>query len=147
MLTGRSCAAIETVRPRIYSVTNASARMLSRRRELPFIRSEHGLTVLYLAGERPFVLDLSADIPVGGGVVYTAALVVVTQPFTGQYKGFSAICTHVGCICNQVANGTINCPCHGSKFSVTNGSVVAGPASSPLARVSIKVEGTSIVPA
>jgi hypothetical protein len=34
---------------------------LSRRRELPFVRSEHGLTVLYLAGERPFVLDLSTE--------------------------------------------------------------------------------------
>jgi hypothetical protein len=34
---------------------------LSRRRELPFVRSEHGLTVLYLAGERPFVLDLSRE--------------------------------------------------------------------------------------
>jgi hypothetical protein len=34
---------------------------LSHRRELPFVRSEHGLTVLYLAGERPFVLDLSTD--------------------------------------------------------------------------------------
>jgi 6-methylsalicylate decarboxylase len=34
---------------------------LARRRELPFVRIEHGLTVLYLAGERPFVLDLSAE--------------------------------------------------------------------------------------
>ncbi len=34
---------------------------LSRRRELPFVRAEHGLTVLYLAGERPFVLDLSTE--------------------------------------------------------------------------------------
>jgi hypothetical protein len=34
---------------------------LARRRELPFVRSEHGLTVLYLAGERPFVLDLSTE--------------------------------------------------------------------------------------
>jgi 6-methylsalicylate decarboxylase len=34
---------------------------LAARRELPFVRSEHGLTVLYLAGERPFVLDLSTE--------------------------------------------------------------------------------------
>ncbi len=36
---------------------------LARRRELPFIRSEHGLTALYLAGERPFVLDLTGESP------------------------------------------------------------------------------------
>ena len=69
-------------------------------------------------------LGLAADVPVGGGKVYTAAQVVVTQPSAGQYKAFSAICTHVGCICNQVAGGTINCPCHGAKFKITDGSVV-----------------------
>ena len=85
------------------------------------------------------VLGLAADIPVGGGKVYTSAQVVVTQPTSGQYKGFSAICTHVGCICNQVAGGTINCPCHGAKFKITDGSVVTGPATAPLAAASVTV--------
>jgi Rieske Fe-S protein len=53
--------------------------------------------------------------------------------------------THQGCTVSTVSDGTINCPCHGSKFSITNGSVVGGPAPSPLAAVSIKVHGTSIV--
>jgi Rieske Fe-S protein len=43
-----------------------------------------------------------------------------------------------------VSNGTINCPCHGSKYSIKDGSVVRGPAPSPLAAIAIKVEGTSI---
>jgi len=85
------------------------------------------------------VLGLAADIPVGGGKVYTSAQVVVTQPTAGQYKGFSAICTHVGCICNQVAGGTIDCPCHGAKFKITDGSVVTGPATAPLAAASVTV--------
>jgi nitrite reductase/ring-hydroxylating ferredoxin subunit len=84
-------------------------------------------------------LGLAADIPVGGGKVYTAAQVVVTQPAKGQYKAFSAVCTHVGCLCNQVAGGTINCPCHGAKFKITDGSVVAGPATAPLAGASVTV--------
>ena len=84
-------------------------------------------------------LGLAADIPVGGGKVYQAAQVVVTQPAKGQFKAFSAICTHVGCLCNQVAAGTINCPCHGSKFKITDGSVVTGPAMTPLATASITV--------
>lgn len=36
---------------------------LARRRELPFVRREHGLTVLYLAGERPYVIDLANEAP------------------------------------------------------------------------------------
>jgi Rieske Fe-S protein len=39
----------------------------------------------------------------------------------------AAICTHMGCTVDQAANGTIDCPCHGSQFSVKDGSVVAGP--------------------
>jgi len=90
-------------------------------------------------------LGLAADIPVGGGKVYQAAQVVVTQPTAGQYKAFSAICTHVGCICNQVANGTINCPCHGAKFKITDGSVVTGPAPTALAVKTITVTDGKIL--
>ncbi len=36
---------------------------LAARRELPFVRIEHGLTVLYLAGERPYVVDLHSEAP------------------------------------------------------------------------------------
>jgi Rieske Fe-S protein len=46
-----------------------------------------------------------------------------------------------------VADGTIGCPCHGSKFSISDGSVVNGPATTPLARISIKVQGSSITQA
>jgi len=73
--------------------------------------------------------------------------IVITQPEAGTFKAFTAVCTHAGCIVNTVSGGTINCPCHGSKFSIKDGSVVNGPASSPLAPIAIKVEGTSIVQA
>src|SRR5258708_2683283 len=36
---------------------------LALRRELPFIRIERGLTVLYLAGERPYVIDRGSEDP------------------------------------------------------------------------------------
>jgi hypothetical protein len=36
---------------------------LSRRAELPFVRDEHGLTVLFLSGERPYVIDLDGEAP------------------------------------------------------------------------------------
>lgn len=69
-----------------------------------------------------------SDIPVGGGKVFKEQKVVVTQPKKGEFKAFSAICTHQGCTVNKVADGTIDCPCHGSKYRITDASVVAGPA-------------------
>jgi Rieske Fe-S protein len=98
-------------------------------------------------GSAAAVLATTAEIPVGGGKVLTAQKIVITQPQAGTYHAFTAICTHLGCIVNSVSGGTINCPCHGSKYSIVNGSVVNGPAPLPLAAVSIKVEGTSIVEA
>jgi Rieske Fe-S protein len=91
------------------------------------------------------VLGAAADIPVGGGKIFAAAKVVVTQPAKGEFKAFSAVCTHVGCLCNQVADGTINCPCHGSKFKITDGSVVTGPAPTSLAAAKVTVAGGKVM--
>jgi Rieske Fe-S protein len=99
------------------------------------------------ASSGPPVLARTADIPVGGGKILADKKIVITEPQAGSFKAFTAVCTHQGCIVDSVSGGTINCPCHGSKFSITNGSVVTGPAPSPLAPVSIEVQGTSIVQA
>jgi Rieske Fe-S protein len=96
------------------------------------------------AGAAAGALGATSEIPVGGGKVFASAKVVVTQPAAGQFKGFSAICTHQQCTVDQVSDGTIDCPCHGSQFSVKDGSVISGPASSPLPAAAIKVSGTSI---
>ncbi|NMH80562.1 Rieske (2Fe-2S) protein [Pseudonocardia xinjiangensis] len=90
-------------------------------------------------------LTSTSDVPVGGGTIFADQQVVVTQPTAGEFKAFSAICTHQGCTVSQVADGTIDCPCHGSRFAVADGSVVRGPAASPLPAKNITVEGTSIV--
>ena len=89
-------------------------------------------------------LAATSQVPDGGGKIIDGKHIVITQPESGSFKAFSAICTHEGCIVNNVSNGTINCPCHGSKFSIKDGSVVNGPAPSPLAAIAIKVEGASI---
>ena len=90
------------------------------------------------------VLAGTSEIPVGEGKVFAAQRIVVTQPAADEFKAFSAVCTHMQCIVDQVSNGTIDCPCHGSQFSVKDGHVVAGPAPSPLPAASIKVESGKI---
>jgi Rieske Fe-S protein len=87
----------------------------------------------------------TADIPVGGGTVIDRQKIVITQPKKGTFKAFTAVCTHQGCVVADVSGGTINCPCHGSKFHVADGSVANGPASRPLREIDIKVDGTGIV--
>jgi Rieske Fe-S protein len=89
-------------------------------------------------------LAATSQVPDGGGKIIDGKNIVITQPRSGSFRAFTAICTHEGCIVSSVSNGTINCPCHGSKFSIKDGSVVHGPAPSPLAAIAIKVEGTSI---
>jgi hypothetical protein len=43
--------------------TEPLVQALAQRREFPFVREEHGLTVLFLAGERPYVIDLASEAP------------------------------------------------------------------------------------
>jgi Rieske Fe-S protein len=90
-------------------------------------------------------LASTSDIEVGGGTIFADQQVVVTQPSEGEFKAFNSTCTHQGCQVESVSDGTIHCPCHGSFFSIEDGSVQGGPASSPLEEVSISVEGDSIV--
>ncbi|MGI5130416.1 Rieske (2Fe-2S) protein [Pseudonocardia sp. CA-107938] len=85
-------------------------------------------TAVGSAGTR---LGPAADVPVGGGHVFTDLEVVVTQPSAGEFRGFSAECTHTGCIVGSVTDGLIVCPCHGSRYRL-DGTVADGPAPRPL---------------
>ncbi len=96
------------------------------------------------AGGPGGALTSTGAIPVGGGKIFASERVVVTQPSGGQFRGFSAVCTHMQCIVDQIADRTIDCPCHGSKFSITDGHVVAGPAPSPLPAQSLKIQSGRI---
>jgi len=86
-----------------------------------------------------------AEMPIGGGVIIAAEKVVVTQPAAGDFKAFGTTCTHQGCQVAEVADGQIKCPCHGSRYSIEDGSVQAGPAPDPLPEVAIAVAGDQVV--
>ncbi|RSN69888.1 Rieske (2Fe-2S) protein [Actinomadura sp. WAC 06369] len=89
-------------------------------------------------------LATTAEIPVGGGKVFEDAKVVVCQPAQGEFTAFSAECTHKGCSVKSVSDGAIVCPCHNSRFSITDGSVVQPPAEKPLPRRNVTVQGGNI---
>jgi len=93
----------------------------------------------------PEGLTSTSDIKVGGGSIFADEEVVITQPAKGEFKGFSAICTHQGCLVATVSDGTINCDCHGSRFSIETGEPEDGSqATSALGEVKLTVTGDQI---
>lgn len=85
-----------------------------------------------------------SQIPIGGGYITEEPPVVLTQPVSGDIKAFSAICPHAGCLVNEVVDNEIICPCHGSRFSATDGSVISGVAATGLNGVAYQVSGENV---
>jgi Rieske Fe-S protein len=96
-------------------------------------------------GQSANVITTTSKVPQGGGIIVDSPGIVITQPQAGTFKGFSNVCTHMGCTVGDVSGGTINCPCHGSQFSIEDGSVVTGPAVTPLPTEPITVKGSDIL--
>ncbi len=72
--------------------------------------------------------------------------VLITRTGDGTAVGFSARCTHLGC--TVAAAGTeLRCPCHASVFKAADGSVVSGPAPSPLHPYAVTVVDGQVLPA
>jgi len=90
-------------------------------------------------------LGPSAEVPVSGGKVYENEQVVVTQPMQGEFKAFSAVCPHQGCLVSNVVDNVIACPCHGSLFNASTGDVEQGPAVRGLAPVAVKDSNGTLV--
>jgi Rieske Fe-S protein len=87
----------------------------------------------------------TSKVPVGGGIILDDADYVITQPRAGEFKAFGKICTHQKCPVTAIAGRTINCECHGSRFSIEDGSVQAGPATRPLPEAEVTVAGKQVV--
>ncbi|WP_406150044.1 Rieske (2Fe-2S) protein [Streptomyces sp. NBC_01012] len=93
----------------------------------------------------PVELGAPDEVPVGGAKLYREQRVVVSCPAAGQYNAFSAQCTHAGCLLDKVEDVEGHCPCHGSRFDVTTGKVVHGPATVPLPSVPVKVVSGKLI--
>ena len=60
---------------------------------------------------------------------------------------FDDTCTHAGCSLGtgKLDGTTVTCPCHGSQFDVTSGSVLRGPAKRPVRSRAVRVEGENLL--
>lgn len=98
-----------------------------------------------LAGE--LLLGTTDEIMVGSGkkfMIDENLTILVTHPRVGVFRGFSATCTHSGCIVTGVQEDQIACGCHGARFDVETGEPIAGPARRPLGSITIEVRGTEL---
>ncbi|GAA1369097.1 Rieske (2Fe-2S) protein [Streptomyces beijiangensis] len=93
----------------------------------------------------PVDLGAADAVPVGGAVLFRDQKLVVSSPAKGEYKAFSATCTHQGCVLDKVEKTEGSCPCHGSRFDVTTGKVLQGPATKPLPEVPVRATGGKLI--
>ncbi|MFE2287249.1 Rieske (2Fe-2S) protein [Streptomyces sp. NPDC059443] len=93
----------------------------------------------------PVELGAATEVPVGGAKLFREKKLIVSCQEAGQYKAFSAQCTHAGCVLDKIVKGEGTCPCHGSRFDVTTGKVIQGPATDPLPEVPVKAENGKLV--
>jgi nitrite reductase/ring-hydroxylating ferredoxin subunit len=95
----------------------------------------------------PVVVAKTSDIPIGSGKKFDVegVQILVTQPRAGEFRGFSAICTHAGFVMTNMANSEIKCDNHGAVYSADDGSVLSGPAPRALGKVTVTVEGDDVL--
>ncbi|MDI3404829.1 Rieske (2Fe-2S) protein [Streptomyces cavernicola] len=93
----------------------------------------------------PVDLGDAEAVPVGGVKLYREQRLLVTRSADGEYKAFSAQCTHAGCVLDKIEKDEGNCPCHGSRFDIRTGEALKGPATVPLPKVPVKAENGKLI--
>jgi Rieske Fe-S protein len=86
------------------------------------------------------------DVEVGAAVAVDVDghPLLLSRPAEREVRLFSSICPHAGCKVAPAA-GELDCPCHGSRFALADGSVLAGPAQEPLAEIAVEILGGDVV--
>ncbi len=77
---------------------------------------------------------LEKDLPPGKSMLVKieGKPLLVIRLASGEYRAFSAICTHLACLVDwRKEQGDVFCPCHGGRFDL-EGKVIGGPPPKPL---------------
>ncbi|MGP3988064.1 Rieske (2Fe-2S) protein [Streptomyces sp. 3N207] len=97
------------------------------------------------ASDKPVELGDAEAVPVGGAKLFAEQKMVVSQPEKGDFKAFSAVCTHQGALLGEIDGDVAVCPRHGSRFQVDTGKVAKGPAAKALPSVPVKVKKGKLI--
>lgn len=94
-----------------------------------------------------FTLDLgssgNSDINTPGGYIYNQGI-IIARTGANSFAAVSQACTHQGTtLIFQLSQNRFHCNNHGSNFN-TNGTVINGPASSPLTVYKTQLNGNNL---
>jgi cytochrome b6-f complex iron-sulfur subunit len=106
-----------------------------------YVQPEHRVT------SGPVTVGQLSDFPVGTvkSVLVHDRPVLVLRAADGQFRAFSAICTHLQCVVGWSAERSqIECPCHGGVYT-SEGQNVAGPPPRRLDELSVSINEGSII--
>ena len=99
------------------------------------------------ANEVRLALPAVGETVASSGVVLRDPIpLAVTRLGAAQVVAVTRVCTHEGCTVDlpQKSLGTLDCPCHGSRYLVT-GEVINGPAPRNLFSFPTRIEGGDVV--
>lgn len=90
----------------------------------------------------------AGEIPVGGVKLfqYSNEQCILVRIGESSYAAYSQKCTHLSCaVYYAKEKNRLECPCHEGYFSVQDGSVLGGPPTRPLPKVTIEQHGADLV--
>ncbi|KKB37329.1 FAD-dependent oxidoreductase [Bacillus thermotolerans] len=99
-----------------------------------FVKKQSDVAAMLVKGKLEHFFQDEEQLPVNKGVVvnWDGTRAGAFKEADGTVHLVDTTCTHMGCECEwNGAERTWDCPCHGSRFSVS-GEVVEGPAKKPL---------------
>ncbi len=145
-----------------FSISKAGERYVGRRQLTKFlmlaslgmfagnlwilVRSWFRKTPLYT----PRTIARAGEIPVGGVKLFTypapGEQCILVRTGENDYVAYSQKCTHLSCaVYYSRENDRIECPCHHGYFSIRDGSVLQGPPTRPLPRVTLERKGDDLL--